>query len=233
MKKLFSLIVILVAFSSCTTDVKFNNPGFQAYKDDIQWNGIDVRAYKSSNGSLRIVALSEDGEIELETSGSIVGTYYLGSTANNYASYTYTLNGANVFYSSQNSQGPILNIANLMLSGGSGYTAANNAPTSTTGDGAGMKVKTIVNPDTGEVMDVKISASGSNYKAGDVMTISGGDNSAKFKILSEIKILDVSDGTVTGSFKFNGRNVLNNPLGGELVNFQYGAFYKIPVQPEP
>jgi len=233
MKKLFSLIVILVALTSCTTDVKFNNPGFQAYRDDVLWRGIDVKAYKSTDGSLRIVALGEDGEVELITSGSAVGAYYLGSVNDNSASYTYTLNGADIFYSTENGQGPMLDMANLVLSGGSGYSFATNVPTATTGGGSGMRVNTIVNPSTGEVLSVKIAAPGTNYKAGDVITISGGDNNAKFKILSEIKITDNSNGTISGSFKFNGRNVLNNPQGGELVNFQYGAFYQVPVIPEP
>ncbi len=37
MKKLLSLLIILVAFSACETDVKFNDPGFQARKDNFLW----------------------------------------------------------------------------------------------------------------------------------------------------------------------------------------------------
>ncbi|WP_395044701.1 DUF6252 family protein, partial [Flavobacterium sp.] len=66
MKKLFSLIVILVAFSSCQDEVKFNNPGFQAFRDDVLFKGVDVRAYKSTSGALRIVALALDEEVELK-----------------------------------------------------------------------------------------------------------------------------------------------------------------------
>lgn len=35
--------------------------------------------------------------------------------------------------------------------------------------------------------------------------------------------------TVTGTFKFNAENVLENPLAGPTLNFQYGRFYKIPI----
>jgi hypothetical protein len=231
MKKLFSLLVILFLASSCSEEVKFNNPGFQALRDDVIWQGIDVNAYISEDGSLRIVALAEDGDLELYTSDSEVGTYYLGSTANNGANYNYTLNGANINYSTENTFGPILNISNLVLSNGLNYVAGNNVPTTSTNGGSGMRVNTTVN-ENGEITSVKISSPGSGYEAGDVITITGGDGTAKFKILSEIKITDFSNGTVTGTFKLTAKNLSPTNAGGELVNFQYGAFYKIPVQPE-
>lgn len=231
MKKLFSLFVILIVFSSCSEEVKFNNPGFQALRDDVIWQGIDVNAYISENGSLRIVALAEDGDLELITSDSEVGTYYIGSTESNKANYNYTLNGANINYSTENTFGPILNISNLVLSNGLNYVAANNVATTTTNGGSGMRVNTTVNQ-SGEITSVKIASPGSNYKPGNVITIVGGDGNAKFKILSEIKITDFSNGTVTGSFKLMAKNLSPTNTGGELVNFQYGAFYKIPVQPE-
>ena len=231
MKKIFSLFVILIVFSSCSEEVKFNNPGFQALRDDVIWQGIDINAYISEDGSLRIVALAEDGDLELITSDSEVGTYYIGSTANNKANYNYTLNGANINYSTENTFGPILNISNLVLSNGLNYVAGNNIATTTTSGGSGMTVNTTVNQN-GEITSVKIASPGSNYKPGNVITIVGGDGNAKFKILSEIKITDFSNGTVTGSFKLMAKNLSPTNTGGELVNFQYGAFYKIPVQPE-
>lgn len=156
MKKLFSIIVILIAFSSCQEEVKFNDPGFQAFRDDILFKGIDVRAYKSSTGALRIVALAQEEEVELITTSSNTGSYPLGTSISNVATYTNTRDGNEIFY--------------------------------TTGNDIGN---------------------------------------------GEIKITDNADNTITGSFKFNARNVFNNPLGGELVNFQYGAFYRIIVIPEP
>lgn len=44
-----------------------------------------------------------------------------------------------------------------------------------------------------------------------------------------IEEYDAINKTVTGTFKFNAENVNNNPLGGPVLNFQYGHFYKVPV----
>ena len=35
--------------------------------------------------------------------------------------------------------------------------------------------------------------------------------------------------TVSGTFRFNAINVDDNPLGGDILNFQEGVFYKVPV----
>ena len=50
----------------------------------------------------------------------------------------------------------------------------------------------------------------------------------------EIKIeeYDTENKTITGTFRFNAINVDENPLGGEILNYQYGRFYKLPVVPE-
>ena len=47
----------------------------------------------------------------------------------------------------------------------------------------------------------------------------------------EIKIVeyDAVNNTVTGTFKFNAKNIYNNPLAGPVLNFQQGVFYKIPI----
>ena len=49
----------------------------------------------------------------------------------------------------------------------------------------------------------------------------------------EIKITeyDSVNATVSGTFKFNAMNVDGNPLGGPILNFQYGAFYKVKIFP--
>ena len=35
--------------------------------------------------------------------------------------------------------------------------------------------------------------------------------------------------TISGTFRFNALNVDNNPAGGEILNFQEGVFYKVPI----
>ena len=42
---------------------------------------------------------------------------------------------------------------------------------------------------------------------------------------------DAVNKTVSGTFKFNAKNTLNNPLAGPTINFQKGVFYKVPVTP--
>ncbi len=46
-----------------------------------------------------------------------------------------------------------------------------------------------------------------------------------------IEEYDAVNKTVTGTFKFNAENILNNLLAGPILNFQYGKFYKVPVTP--
>jgi len=45
-------------------------------------------------------------------------------------------------------------------------------------------------------------------------------------ILSEY---DPINKTISGTYRFNSHNLVNNPLGNPIVNFINGVFYKIPV----
>jgi len=55
MKKILSLIIIVIAFSSCETDVKFSDPGFQGRKDNFVWRADDASA-TILDGQLTITA---------------------------------------------------------------------------------------------------------------------------------------------------------------------------------
>jgi len=46
-----------------------------------------------------------------------------------------------------------------------------------------------------------------------------------------IEEYDEAKMTITGSFRFNAENVDDNPLGGEILNYREGVFYKVPVIP--
>ena len=64
-------------------------------------------------------------------------------------------------------------VALTVSDGGSGYTAANNVATTTTGNGSGLTVNTTVV--AGAVTAVAIgNSAGTGYKVGDTITISGG-----------------------------------------------------------
>lgn len=235
MKKLFPLFVILLVFAGCTTDVKTNTPGFQAYRDDVLWRGVDVKAYVASDGHLRIVALIQNEELEINTYSDDVGAYYFGSNySENTADFTSTHDDVYLRYSTYDAGGPILNINNPLLTGGTGYTGGNFNPTTTTGTGYGLRVNTTVNSD-GVVTAVRINSNtpAIGYKPGDVITITGGNNNAKFKISSEIVITENDGSSISGTFRFSAKNLFFNPAGSELVSFQYGAFYKVPLIPEP
>lgn len=251
MKKIVSLIVISVAFLSCTTDVKFNNPGFQAYRDGVLFRGVDVKAYKSaSTGAISLVALAQDEQLTLNVASGAFGTYYLGTTdATTNATYSSTFNSVPLLYKTNVIYGPVAKMTSYMFSGGASYVSdctqvngeyvcGNSHPTTNTGTGIGLTLSVIANG-SGAVTSVKVASPGNGYKSGDVITIVGGDGNAKITVLNvegsngEINISENTGDTVSGSFKFNAINVSGNPLGGEQVNFQYGTFYKLPVQPAP
>jgi len=237
MKKIISLITLVLVLVSCTEEVKFNNPGFQAYRDGILYKGIDVKAYLSTNGSLTIVSLAQDEEVAISTASSGLGTYVFGtSNQNTKATYRSTFSNINLIYETKIVPGPVADIAVPLVSGGTGYVAGTGIAT-TGGSGLGLTVKTTVV--SGVVTAVVVSSPGNNYKAGDVVTITGGGANAKFRVLNvegsngQITLTENSGGTVSGNFKFNAVNSDGNPLGGPLVNFQYGTFYKVPVLPAP
>lgn len=232
MKKLILFIAAVALFSSCENQVQFSDPGFQVYRNDLLLKAVNTVAYKSADGSIRIEAEAQDEVITMSISGSDIGKYYIASTnLDNWAQYETTFDDNYVLYSSRDSFQPITTIANAILTGGTGYSAANSAPTTSTGSGSGMRVKTQV--EDGVIKNILIAVPGAGYKTGDIITISGGDNNAKFRILSEIEITNNSNNTLSGYFKFNVKNIYSNPFGTELANFQYGAFYNIPVIPEP
>ena len=232
MKKLVSLFVLVIVFSGCTSEVTTNTPGFQAFKDDTLWRAIDVKAYLDIDGHLRILAMAENEQVEINMSSSNVGTYYFASIDDeNTADFSMGYNGDFLRYLTYDVNGPILNINNPVLAGGTNYSESFSASTTSLGGGSGMTVNTTVS-DSGFVTGVLINATGSGYEPGDVITINGGDNNAKFKILSVIEITDSSNGTVSGTFRFTAKNAIPNPAVNELVSFQYGAFYQLPLIPE-
>ena len=157
MKKIASLLFILVALSSCSEEISRPNPALQGWKDDIFWRAIDAKATIATNGSLIITGLTQTETLSLHTNNTNPGTYVLGASENRKASYLFEHEGESLFY--------------------------------TTGTGIG----------DGEI---------------------------------KIEEYDSENKTITGTFRFNAINVDENPLGGEILNYQYGRFYKIPVVPE-
>jgi len=232
MKKLFSLFVLVFVFSGCSNEVTTNTPGFQAFKDDTLWRAIDVKAYVYIDGHLRILAMAQNETVELNLSSTDVGTYYFASVDDeNTADFSLSYNGDFLRYLTYGVNGPILNINNPVVVGGTNYSEDFFVSTTSLGGGSGMTVDTTVD-DNGFVTGVLINSPGSGYEAGDIITINGGDNNAKFKILSVLEITDNSNGTITGTFRFTAKNAIPNPTVNELVSFQFGAFHQLPLIPE-
>lgn len=234
MKKIASLIIVLILLSSCQEDVQFNNPGFQAYRDGVLFRGIDVKALKSASGKITLQALAQDEELSLNVSNSTVGTYFLGTTnTNNLATYSSSFNDVILEYATIVISGPVAKIVTPLISGGSTYVTGTGIAT-TGGSGSGLTVKTTVNA-SGTITEIKISSPGINYISGDVITVTGGNNLAKFRVLNvegsngEITITENDGATISGVFKFNAIINNGNSEANELVNFQYGEFYKVPI----
>lgn len=252
MKRFLPLFIIAIAFSSCQEDVKFNNPGFQAQKDDVFWRANDARAYVSGTGKLRIEAYTEYEVVTLNTASANAGTYVLGTTnVNNSATYTSTFNDIDLEYATIPVAGPVFSVA--IISGGTGYVSDCTRPagetsytcssshetTAAAGGGSGLTVA--LTADSNGVVNsiIRITSRGNGYSPGDIVTVAQGGVNCRLRIVNtqnsngEIKITeyDEENFTVSGTFKFNAINSNNNPFGGPLLNFQYGEFYKVPIYP--
>jgi len=89
MKKNFLLLIVLFSLFSCEENVKFNNPSFQGMKDNVFWRAVQSVATVNSGGALVIEAYTATEVVTLKTNSASVGTYYIGTTATNNATYVY------------------------------------------------------------------------------------------------------------------------------------------------
>ena len=116
-----------------------------------------------------------------------------------------------------------------LISGGSAYIENPSGAQTIGGSGTGLRVVTEVV--AGGVKKITVVARGEGYVAGDIVTIVGGNQNAKFRVVNvqqsngEITIEEVKNGLFTGKFKFN---VVNDQ--GDVVTFSEGVFYKIGAQ---
>jgi hypothetical protein len=98
MKRILSLLVLLVAFTSCEEDVKFNTPAVQALKDKVLWKATQFTATRGSNNSLTVTATNGFETVILKTSKVNPGTYTLGVNETNKATYSLDADGITEFY---------------------------------------------------------------------------------------------------------------------------------------
>jgi hypothetical protein len=231
MKKQFLIIIVLFAFISCQEDVRFNNPSLQGLKDNVLWRAVDSRATIEANGSLTIKGYAQNEIVTLKASSVGSGTYVLGTTNQaNLGSCALSNGAGGVEYKTIVVSGPVNKVT--LSSGGSGYVEATSVA-ATGGTGSGLKVNIKVNT-SGVVNQITISYQGNGYKAGDLITIIGGNGNAKFVVQNvsksngEIVITNYDGATISGTFKFNAVNT-NTGSSNQVLNFQEGHFYKVPV----
>ncbi|WP_426486686.1 DUF6252 family protein [Flavobacterium sp. 2] len=90
MKKYFYFLSLLFVVTSCTEDIKFNNPAFQGLKDDVFWRAVAHKAYFSTNGNLIIEGSLGYEKVTLQVPSNLEKTYILGVNDISKASYANT-----------------------------------------------------------------------------------------------------------------------------------------------
>jgi len=229
MKKFISLIAIVGLFNSCQQDIQTNTPAFQARLNNEHWRANDAKVSIDGEGGMTITAYTAYETIVLKSNASNVGTYILGTQDYfaNHASYANDVQNFQDLYTTEPVEGPAFKLSE-MITNGTGYINSQGAQT-IGGSGVGLRVAT--QTAGGVVTSVTVVARGNGYKAGDIITIVGGENDATFSIVNvqssngEIIIEKIENGLYTGKFKFNAVNA-----SGEVVTFSEGWFYKLPLE---
>lgn len=100
MKKILSFVILIVALSSCSEDLKFNNEAvFQGVKDNLFWKGGDAKAtVVGSTLTVSAGTILETVTLQVPKPGTPIDpkneatfiTYVLGTTITTKASYVYT-----------------------------------------------------------------------------------------------------------------------------------------------
>lgn len=153
MKKILSLIVLLVAITACEEDIKFNTPAFQGLKDNVLWKATEYNAVRGGDNSLTVTATNGFEVVTLRTAAATANIYELGVNESSKATYSLSVDGIDEVYQ--------------------------------TGTGVGNGI---------------------------------------IEISDDPRDTDIAGGYVTGTFRFN---VVNEE--GDVINFQNGVFYKVPI----
>ena len=229
MKKIFSIVALTLLLVSCENDVKTNSPAFQGEKDNVFWRADDSKVTINAGGTVSLNAYTDKELVTIEVPNT-VGIHNLGtSNVNISASYSYNNEGTISYYETSLIEGPVYKLAGIVASG-SGYATLNGNNVNTTGgSGNGLTLRITTNS-AGAVTEATIASRGTGYKAGEVVTINGGNANATVKILNIMKsngvveIEKIEGNAYTGTFSFNAVDE-----NGNVVNFNKGTFYKVPA----
>lgn len=98
MKKIFSLFILVLAFTSCEEDVTFNDPAVQCLIDNTIWRAVDFQATVDVNGALKIQALTQNQVLTLRTPSKNMGVYVLGENSARSATFATDFDGVELMY---------------------------------------------------------------------------------------------------------------------------------------
>jgi hypothetical protein len=98
MKKTIALLLVLLAITSCTQDIKFNNPAVQGLKDGVLWRANDSFGTLNGTSALTLVAATQFETLTLKTTSATPGTYVLGTSDSKKATFNDKKDGGNVTY---------------------------------------------------------------------------------------------------------------------------------------
>ncbi|WP_306565593.1 DUF6252 family protein [Flavobacterium lindanitolerans] len=97
MKKILSLLMLVAVFISCEDDATFNNPSVQGKKDNVRWRASSSYA-TITGGVLTVYGNTPFETLTLTTASITPGTYTLGVSSANKATYTYEADGVTSVY---------------------------------------------------------------------------------------------------------------------------------------
>jgi hypothetical protein len=235
MKNILYIALVAVLFNSCQDDVALNEQFLQSQRDGVSWRSTNTKATINAAGALTLTASSDLEILTINTAGTNKAKYLLGtSNSLNFARFN---SADNKLFTTALIGGvkPVEKFA-IAYTGDTYAVATGVSTTTATGSGTGLKVDIIKVSRIGEIESLVINNPGSGYAAGDMVTVNNTVGGSLCHLLIQninsngvIEITDNANGTISGTFKINAANAINT----EVVNFQYGQFYKIPVTRVP
>lgn len=94
MKKIFLLLFTAIALSSCSEDLRTNNPTLEGYKNGSRWRATGPVAMVSSGGGVTISGGNHFETLNLQLPSTAAATYTLGTGDANKAVFVITSTAA-------------------------------------------------------------------------------------------------------------------------------------------
>ena len=105
MKKIVTLLVLVMALSSCSEDITRNSPSFQGLKNDVLWRSAGTTATFASNGVVTITGSRQLETLILKTNSITAQTYTLGTSGDRRAVFITNIDGEEITYSTNVGRG--------------------------------------------------------------------------------------------------------------------------------